>query len=216
MDKQDLLATRRQQMVAEQLEGRGITDARVLAAMAKVPRHIFVGEEQQVNAYNDSPLPIGSGQTISQPYIVAFMLQAMRLSGSERVLEVGTGSGYQAALLGELAAEIHSIERDQGLAAEAEERLGKLHYRNVQIHVGDGSAGLPAGASYDAVVVAAGAPVVPQPLLDQLALFGRLVIPVGEPGRQTLQLWRREVGGFVSKDLTGVAFVLLVGKHGWS
>jgi protein-L-isoaspartate(D-aspartate) O-methyltransferase len=216
MDNQDLFAARRQQMVAEQLKGRGITDERVLAAMATVPRHLFVGEEQQVDAYSDMPLPIGNGQTISQPYIVAFMLQELQLGGSERVLEVGTGSGYQAALLGELAAEVYSVERHERLAAEAEERLRVLGFSNVRVHVGDGSAGWADKAPYDAIVVAASAPVVPQPLLDQLAPSGRLIIPVGEPGRQNLQLWHRETDGFGSEDLTGVAFVPLIGKHGWS
>lgn len=206
---------RRQRMVAEQLRGRGIHDARVLAALQKVPRHHFVPGPEQHSAYEDRPLPILSGQTISQPYIVAYMLQALALKGDENVLEIGTGSGYQAALLAELAREVHTIERHLPLVQTAQDVLAQRGYANVHVHHADGSQGWPAAAPYDAIIVAAGAPLVPQPLLDQLAARGRLVIPVGETGRQMLQLWREHAGSFDYEELVPVAFVPLIGKHGW-
>ena len=203
------------EMVERQLTGRGIRDDRVLAAMAKVPRHKFVPTSEYEVAYTDSPLPIGEGQTISQPYIVAYMLQALEFNGNEQVLEIGTGSGYQAALLGELAREVHTIERYADLAKRAGDTLAELGYINVHVHQGDGTNGLYDFAPYDAIIVAAGAPLVPQPMLDQMAPGGRLLLPVGEMGAQVLQLWKHNNGKFNQEDLVPVAFVPLVGKHGW-
>ncbi len=215
MDTEEAFSQLRIKMVERQLAERGIRDERVLAAMRRVPRHLFVPEAERAQAHEDSPLPIGQGQTISQPYIVAYMLQALHLSGDEKVLEIGTGSGYQAALLGELAKEVHTVERFADLAEQAKRVLTQLGYQNVHVHHADGSAGLPDHAPYDAIIVAAGAPIVPQPLLKQLAPGGRLLLPVGEPGHQVLQLWTRRGGEFDREDLVPVAFVPLVGAHGW-
>ena len=176
-------------MVNEQLLRRGIKDPRVLDAMQTLPRHSFVPTEDQRLAYSDSPLPIGYGQTISQPYIVALMIEMLALKGSEIVLEVGTGSGYQAAILAYLTREVHTIERHPGLARQATIILEHLGLHNVYVHVGDGSAGLPEYAPYDAIIVAAAAPKVPPALLDQLAPGGRLVIPIGMRDGQLVERW---------------------------
>jgi protein-L-isoaspartate(D-aspartate) O-methyltransferase len=202
-------------MVRNQIEARDVRDPRVLEAMRTVPRHCFVPEHQAASAYHDAPLPIGMGQTISQPYIVALMSEMLELTGSERVLEVGTGSGYQAAILAQLAAEVISVERFESLAIEARARLAALGYDNVRVEVGDGSLGWPAGAPYDAIIVTAASPEVPPPLEAQLAEGGRLVVPAGP--RWTQQLVRvRRVGGRVRREKTiGVAFVPLIGAHGW-
>ncbi len=216
MDSEAEFARQREFMVTEQLSARGIHDQRVLDAMRIVPRHRFVPLAEQAQAYQDRPLPIPSGQTISQPYIVAYMLQALALQKGDEVLEIGTGSGYQAALLGELAGEVYTIERHAALAEAATRVLAELGYHHVHVHHGDGSQGWPAHAHYDAIIVAAGAPVVPQPLLEQLSPKGRMVIPVGEPGQQMLQLWREKDGSFDYDELVPVAFVPLIGKHGWA
>jgi len=202
-------------MVDGQLKGRGIRDLRVLDAMRSVPRHRFVPIEEKHRAYEDHPLPIPAGQTISQPYIVAYMLQALALKGDEKVLEIGTGSGYQAALLGQLAAEVHSIERHESLANAAANVLLGLAIENVRVHHADGTNGWPEDAPYDAIIVAASAPVVPQPLLQQLADGGRLILPVGVAWGQILQLWRRQGDTFDYDELAPVAFVPLIGEHGW-
>jgi protein-L-isoaspartate(D-aspartate) O-methyltransferase len=183
-----LLAALRSRMVASQLRDRGISDQRVLQAMERVPRHEFVGEGDRDQAYEDYPLPIGAGQTISQPYIVAIMLQALELTPADRVLEVGTGSGYATALLAELAAEVVSVERHSALAGRAAELLEHLRYTNVKVIVGDGAQGFPAGAPYNAILVSAAAPEVPPTLLAQLADGGRMIIPVGSADSQQLQL----------------------------
>lgn len=216
MDEEASFAIQRRQMVKDQLADRGIRDPRVLKAMSMAPRHRFVPRAERASAYEDKPLPIPNAQTISQPYIVAYMLQALALQADERVLDIGAGSGYQAALLGELVREVHSVERHAGLAASAATILSELGFANVHVHHADGSKGWPEAAPYDAIIVAAGAPMVPQPLLDQLSGHGRLVIPVGEPGRQVLQLWHPGSSGFDYDELVPVAFVPLVGKHGWS
>jgi protein-L-isoaspartate(D-aspartate) O-methyltransferase len=205
----------REAMVANQIEMRGVRDARVLAAMRTVPRHHFVPAYQQGSAYRDSPLPIGQGQTISQPYIVALMSEMLELEGDERVLEIGTGSGYQAAILAQLAAEVISVERFASLAQEARERLAELEVDNVRVEVGDGSLGWPSHAPYDAIIVTAASPKVPPPLEEQLAEGGRLVVPAGQRYTQSLvRVWRR--GGRLKRETTiGVAFVPLIGEHGW-
>lgn len=204
-----------QRMVEDHLRRRDIRDPRVLEAMSTVPRHCFVPEEHRHLAYVDGPLPIGCGQTISQPYIVALMTQMLALKGSENVLEVGTGSGYQAAILGRLARQVYTIERHASLARQAESTLHSLGYQNVHVVVGDGSEGLPEKAPFQAIIVTAAAPKVPQALLDQLDQGGRLVIPVGGPSYQFLERWHRQGDQFVSEELTPVAFVPLRGKWGW-
>jgi len=189
-----LLTTVRQRMVDSQLRARGIRDERVLAAMARLPRHDFAPAAYRVDAYEDHPLPIGEGQTISQPYIVALMLEALALLPAERVLEVGTGSGYVTALLAELAAQVFSLERHAVLADAARALLAGMGYANVRVIVGDGSQGYAAYAPYDAISVSAAAAEVPQPLLAQLREGGRMIIPVGLPDSQQLQLVRMENG----------------------
>lgn len=184
----------RLRMVESQLRARGISDERLLDAMLRVPRHEFAPEHYRDQAYEDHPLPIGQGQTISQPYIVARMLEALALSATDKVLEVGTGSGYVTALLAELAAQVFSVERHAVLADAATELLGRMGYTNVRAIVGDGSQGFAAGAPYDAIIVSAAAAEVPLALLEQLAEGGRMIIPVGPPDSQQLQLIRMENG----------------------
>lgn len=208
-------ATQRENMLNTQLRARGIGDPRVLAAMAHVPRHEFVAEEYRSQAYGDYPLPIGEGQTLSQPYIVALMLEALALTGSETVLEVGTGSGYQTALLAELAKHVYSIERHGSLAQSAEATLTRLGYRNVTVLVGDGSQGLPEKAPFDAIVVSAAAPRVPQALFEHLREQGRMVIPVGPADAQELQLVQKREGRAVVTILEGCRFVPLIGGQGY-
>jgi protein-L-isoaspartate(D-aspartate) O-methyltransferase len=200
----------RRQMVRHDLAARGVSDRRVLAAMQSVPREQFVGSELIWEAYADRPLSIGAGQTISQPYIVALMTEAARLTRRSRVLEVGTGSGYHAAVLGRLALHVWTMERIPDLAASAAERLERLGIRNVTVLVADGALGFPAEAPYDAIVVAAAAADVPRPLLDQLAPGGRLVMPVGSRDRQRLVCVERTADGFSSSGLCGCVFVPLV------
>jgi protein-L-isoaspartate(D-aspartate) O-methyltransferase len=208
-------AGERQRMVEEQLCPRGIDDPRVLAVFESTPRHLFVPEESRPWAYADSPQSIGFGQTISQPFIVALMTQLLHLTGSERVLEVGAGSGYQAAILAQLVADVDTVEFIPELAERAACTLAELGLDNVHVHSGDGSEGWPACAPYDAILVAAAAPHVPPPLLEQLAAHGRLILPVGRHGTQELQLWQREQGTFEHKAIIPVAFVPLHGRHGW-
>lgn len=205
----------RDEMVRTQIAARGVRDARVLAAMRAVPRHRFLPEHAARAAYRDSPQPIGMGQTISQPYIVAYMSELLRLTGNERVLEIGTGSGYQAAILGQLAAEVITVERFAGLARDAAAILAELGCDNVRVQVSDGTLGWPDGAPYDAIIVTAAAPEVPEPLKAQLADGGRLVVPVGPRWSQELvRVWRRG-DEFRTEHLIGVAFVPLIGEHGW-
>jgi protein-L-isoaspartate(D-aspartate) O-methyltransferase len=212
---EDELKKLRHRMVADQIERRGISDARLLAALREVPRHEFVPADQMRSAYIDAPLPIGDRQTISQPYIVALMTSLLELEGEETVLEVGTGSGYQAAILARLAKHVYSVERVERLASEARQSLRRLGLANVDVIVGDGTAGLPEFAPYDGIMVTAAAPRVPPPLENQLAEGGRLVLPVGGRLGQVLELWRCEGDRMVSERVTPVAFVPLIGKHAW-
>ena len=215
MDNELFLESEREYMVETQLLPRRIRDGLVLQVMRTVPRHLFVPPEYRHLAYTDGPLPIGFGRTISQPYIVALMSQLLELKGQERLLEVGTGSGYQAAVLGYLAGEVHTIERFPELARQAEQTLAELGLENVSVHIGDGTAGLLEFAPYQGIIVTAAAPHVPQALLDQLADGGRLVIPVGERGSQFLERWRRRGDDFDVEEVIPVAFVPLVGQFGW-
>jgi protein-L-isoaspartate(D-aspartate) O-methyltransferase len=211
------LDVRREIMIERDLKGRGIRDPAVLAAMREVPREEFVPAELAEHAYDDYPLPIDEGQTISQPYMVAYMAESLELSPTDRVLEIGTGSGYSAAVLSRLVAEVYTVEHFAGLAASAGGRLGRLGYDNIRIFVGDGTLGWLEHAPYDAIVVTAGAPRVPEPLLQQLVIGGRLVIPVG-PNRlvQTLIRVRRvKEGEYREESLLAVQFVPLVGAAGW-
>ena len=208
-------ATARNRMVENQLISRGIKDPRVLDAMRKVPRHRFVEEALVSQAYNDHPLPIGEKQTISQPYMVALMTEALELQGGERVLEIGTGSGYQTAILAELAEKIYSIERIRTLSVKAQRILDDLGYFNVVLKVGDGSMGLKEEEPFDGIIVTAGSPDVPQPLVDQLAMEGRLVVPVGDRYTQSLIKIVRVKEGITKTDLGGCRFVNLLGSHGW-
>jgi len=197
------------------LISRGLSDERVLAALGAVPRHEFVSKQLAAEAYRDYPLPIGDGQTISQPYMVALMTACLKLTGTEKVLEVGTGSGYQAAILAELTREVYTVERFPSLAERARGVLDTLGYTNVRVTVGDGTAGWKEGAPYDAIIVTAGAPVVPQSLVDQLADGGRLVIPVGGRFSQVLTVVSRKGRQLVSDEVCGCVFVPLIGKEGW-
>ncbi len=206
----------RDRMVAEQIEARGIRDGAVLAALRAIPRHLFVEASLSDRAYEDGPLPIGEQQTISQPYMVALMTEALALRPGERVLEVGTGSGYQAAVLAEQGAHVISLERLPGLAVRARQVLGSLGYLDrVTLEVGDGTLGWEPGAPYDAVIVTAGAPSIPRPLVEQLACHGRLVLPMGEEELQTLVRLRREPQGLVEEYLGECRFVKLLGSYGW-
>ncbi len=205
----------RERMVQTQLAARGIRDARVLEAMEKVPRHLFVEEAMQEQAYSDHPLPIGEKQTISQPYIVALMTEALELKGHEKVLELGTGSGYQAAILAELAERVFTIERIPNLAYRANQILQKLGYKNVIVRVTDGTLGWPEESPFDAILVTAGAPNIPQTLVDQLAMGGRLLIPIGDRLSQELMRVERTPDGITKSTLGGVRFVDLVGKWAW-
>jgi protein-L-isoaspartate(D-aspartate) O-methyltransferase len=210
-------AALREDMVRRQIAARGVRDRRVLEAMRTVPREVFVPERLAEFAYDDTPLPIGEEQTISQPYVVALMLEGLELRPGDKVLEIGAGSGYAAAVLSRIAREVWAIERHESLARQAQARMERLGYSNVHIMHGDGTLGWPEHAPYDAVVVAAGGPEVPQALLDQLAAGGRLVIPIGpDPRTQSLvRVRHRAEGAYVREDLGAVRFVPLIGAQGW-
>ena len=206
----------RVRMVAAQVAARGVRDRAVLEAMRRVPRHAFVAPELWERAYEDTPLPIGERQTISQPYMVAVMSEALAARAGERILEVGTGSGYQTAILAELGARVVSLERIPALAARAERVLGQLGYLDrVTLVVGDGTLGWPAAVPYDGIIVTAGAPHIPRPLVEQLAPDGRLVLPIGEEDVQTLVRLGRGPEGLVEEYLGECRFVRLLGSHGW-
>jgi protein-L-isoaspartate(D-aspartate) O-methyltransferase len=215
MPPDDEQRERRRLMVDAQLRGRDIVDERVLRAMEVVPRELFVDEPERPRAYDDAALPIGEGQTISQPYMVARICEALKLSGDERVLDVGTGSGYQAAVLAELAEHVHTIERLPDLAERARERLAVAGYDNVDVHVGDGTLGLPNHAPFDAIAVAAAAPGFPQTLYEQLKPRGRLVVPVGGARGQRLEVAVRSPEGPAVVHSVPCRFVPLVGAEGF-
>jgi len=207
----DPYAEARERMVRSQIEARGIRDSRVLAAIRAVPRHELVPSQLRQRAYADHPLPIGEGQTISQPYIVAYMTEKLQLSGDERVLEIGTGSGYQAAVLGELAAEVYTIEIVEPLARRAAHDLKKLGYENIHARHGDGYSGWPEEAPFDAIIVTAAPGRIPEPLVEQLAVGGRMILPVGE-SYQELILITRDEEGVSRRRLIGVRFVPMTGE----
>jgi len=209
------LDAHRNHMVETQLRQRGIGNERILAAMSRVPRHEFVDQRYAAQAYDDNPLPIGEGQTISQPYIVALMLELLDPAPDHVILEIGTGSGYQTALLAELARHVYTIERHPTLAAAAQATLQRLGYANITMEVGDGGAGLAADAPFDGIIVAAAAPTLPPMLFDQLKEEGRLIIPIGPPDAQELQLVTRLAGKPAVTGQTGCRFVPLVGEHGY-
>jgi protein-L-isoaspartate(D-aspartate) O-methyltransferase len=211
MDDREL----RVQMVDRQIVRRGVRDPRVLQALRDVPRNLFVPDDQRVHAYEDRALPIASGQTISQPYIVAVMTEMLVVGAQHRVLEIGTGSGYQTAVLSQLAARVISIERHAGLAEAARRVFGQLGIANVEVLVGDGSDGLPAAAPFDRILVTAGAPVVPEALKEQLGIAGRLVVPVGPSGHQYLTVVDRTSSGFDEQERDPCVFVPLIGGQGW-
>ena len=208
-------AQTRERMVQEQLVSRGIKDTRVLGVMARVPRHLFLESELRDQAYEDHPLPIGANQTISQPYMVAIMAEALELKGTERVFEVGTGSGYLAAVLSELCAEVFSVETVEKLASKARNLLTSLGYRNVSVLMGDGTLGWEEHSPYDAVVISAAAPCIPRPLLEQLKTPGFLVFPMGEKELQTLVRIRKDKAGIREEYLGECQFVKLKGQYGW-
>jgi protein-L-isoaspartate(D-aspartate) O-methyltransferase len=215
MNKENFARTRLK-MVEEQVVARGIKDARVIAAMRKVPRHLFVEEALQNQAYSDRPLPIGEKQTISQPYMVALMSEALQLTGKEKVLEIGAGSGYQTAILAEMARQVFSVERILSLTMKARMLLINLGYTNVEVKFSDGTEGWIGESPFDAIIVTAGSPDIPQPLVDQLAVGGRLVIPVGDESVQDLIRLTKTEEGIKREDLGGCRFVKLIGRHGWS
>ncbi len=209
-------AIARRLMVERQIRNKGVSDPLVLEAMLKVPRHLFVEEALQAQAYGDYPLPIGERQTISQPFMVGYMTAALALKGDEKVLEIGTGSGYQAAVLGSICRKVFSVERIAPLARRARQTLDALGYGNVHIRLSDGTRGWEEEAPFDGIMVTAGAPSVPQDYLDQLALGGRLVIPVGDLGSQVLKrVTRLGESRFHEEDLLGCRFVPLIGQSGW-
>jgi len=205
----------REEMVSSQLEARGISDQRVLAAFRKVPRHLFVSEALRDQAYGDFPLPIGEQQTISQPFIVAEMTQALALHAEDRVLEIGTGSGYQAAILAEIVFRVYTIERIRSLYMKARKLFDQLHYHNILMKYSDGSLGWASESPFDAIIVTAGSPEIPTVLVDQLKVGGTLVIPVGNRYAQDLVKIYKDEKGIHSSNLGGCRFVKLVGEHGW-
>jgi len=202
-------------MVSSQIEARGVQDKRVLEVMRRIPRHFFVDEAMEGKAYHDCPLPIGYGQTISQPYIVAFMTETLELTGTEKVLEIGTGSGYQTAILAELANSVFSVERIQPLYVRARRLLDKLGYKKVLVKLDDGTCGWKDEAPFDTIIVTAGAPFIPQPLLLQLNDPGIMVIPIGDSFSQTLIKIRKAGGEIFMQELLDVRFVKLTGEYGW-
>lgn len=215
--KSDDYRIARRKMVETQLKGRGIHDARVLDAMLRVPRHLFVDSAQAAQSYSDAPLPLGHGQTISQPFIVALMLEALELEPADRVLEIGSGSAYQTAILSELAAEVYAVERLEPLYQRGSKIIADLGFSNIHLKLADGTLGWPEKAPFEAIIVAAGGPKIPEPLIDQLAPGGRLIIPVGPTElSQKLTLVTKKPQGLSQKPVADCRFVALVGRHGWA
>jgi len=206
----------RRDMVENQIIARGVTDAAVIDAMTRVPRHLFVSEAMAESAYGDFPLPIGEGQTISQPYIIAEMTQRLELSGSERVLEIGTGSGYQAAILSKIVYKVYTIERNNTLFLQTRKLFDRLKYHNIVTRYSDGTQGWKQEGPFDAIIVTAGGNQIPTPLVDQLAIGGRLVMPVGGHHSQELLKIEKTENGIQTTNLGGCRFVKLIGQHGWS
>jgi len=215
MRTEDPFFDARQKMVESQIIRRGIKDKRVLNALRNIPRHRFTPSHLWEDAYDDCPLPIGSDQTISQPYIVALMTSQLELAGNEKVLEIGTGSGYQAAILSSLAAEVYTIERIEELAEKAEALFKELGIKNIHVIVGDGTLGWKENAPYDRIITTAAAPYVPEALKDQLGIGGKLVIPVGSRWRQMLEKWSKSAEGLEREEVLPVVFVPLLGEEGW-
>lgn len=209
-------AAERARMVDRQIAGRGVRDPRVLAAMGEVPREQFVAPDFREFAYEDGPLPIAEQQTISQPYIVALMIALAQVGPDDKVLEIGTGSGYAAAVLARIARKVHTIERHARLADAAERRLARLGYRNIEVRGGDGTLGWPQAAPFDAIIVTAGGPEVPETLRRQLAIGGRLVMPIGTPEQRLVKIVRAGENAFEEENLGAVRFVQLIGEHGWT
>lgn len=208
--------SKRQYMVETQIVARGIKDKMVIDALRKIPRHLFLDEALWPQAYEDHAMPIGEKQTISQPYIVAFMTEALQLTDKQKVLEIGTGSGYQTAILAEIADQVYSIERIPSIAKRARKVFDKLQYRNVVITIGDGTSGWKEHSPYDGIIVTASSPKVPKPLLGQLAIGGRLVIPIGEESSQDLMVFTKEdENNYTEENYGGCRFVKLVGEYGW-
>lgn len=205
----------RERMIEEQLVARGITDQRILEAMRTVPRHLFVEDAFQAHAYGDFPLPIGSGQTISQPYIVALMSLTLQLTGTEKVLEIGTGSGYHAAILSRLCQKVYTVERIDGLVGRARKVFDRLRYHNIISRIDDGTVGWSSEAPFDRIIVTAGGPRIPEPLIAQLADPGRLIMPVGGQDVQELQVVDKREGSITVTTIEQVRFVDLIGAHGW-
>ncbi len=207
----------RQRMVSEQIQARGVSSPQVLEAMRTVPRHVFMPEAERHAAYQDRPIPIGKGQTISQPYIVAYMTEALQLEGGEKVLEIGTGMGYQAAVLSRIASQVFTVERIKELADTARKHFAQLGYDNIELKLGDGTLGWEEQAPFEAIIVTAGGPRVPETFKSQLAMGGRLVIPVGGRyyGQRLVRITRTGIDTFEEEELLGVAFVPLVGEAGW-
>lgn len=211
----DLFKIQRKDMVKYQIRSRGVKDSRVLQVMSEIPREIFVPDSLKDEAYADKPLPIGKGQTISQPYIVALMTELLKLKGNEKVLEIGTGSGYQAAILAKLAKVVYTIDRIPELVEKAQKHINELDIENVVFKVGDGTLGLPEFAPFDRIIVTAAAPEVPQALKDQLADRGIIVIPVGSHYFQTLKVIKKQKGKMIEEDSIDCVFVPLIGEQGW-
>ena len=210
--REENFVEKRQRMVGEQIKARGITDTRVLTAMEKVPRHEFVPDKIRAHSYNDEPLSIGEGQTISQPYIVAYMSEVLQLEDKKKVLEIGTGSGYQTAILAEIVKDVYSVELNESLSKKSRATLGELGYKNIQFKVGDGSYGWKEFSPFDAIIVTAAPSVIPQPLKEQLSVGGKLIVPVGDTFQNLMLIVRRQ-RGFTEKKLLSVRFVPLVSPH---
>lgn len=205
----------RENMVDCQIKARGTNDEKILKSMREIPRHLFVPEKQRSYAYEDFPIPIGEGQTISQPHIIALMTEMLQLKGNEKVLEIGTGSGYQAAILSQIAKEVYTVEKIEPLGLKAERLFKELGYENIKVKIGDGTEGWSEYAPYDGIIVTAGSPQIPKPLIEQLSENGRIVIPTGDSFSQDLIVGEKIKGKLIKRTICGCVFVPLIGKYGW-